>query len=391
MKSKLQTFVVLMFFIQQGFSQDWPAFANRIVTQTAGIKAGDVVWISCGTTGLPLAEQIAAEVHRKGANPQIAMTTDVEQKAMLYDKPEANLADFPDYFIQWQKQLDYMITITPQVENSKSLYGNVDPKRMALLGSNVERLLSELAANTHYSDIAISLPSKEIPSITGIDLATYEKMHWAAASADYTKIASSGKKIMNLLKGAKNVKLTTQDGTNLSFSMGDRLVFADDGILTEEERNSEVMYARYALLPGGFLDFAPLESSVNGTVVIEKARCNYGPMKGVSFTVKNGVISNFKAKEGGACFEKEMEPHTGDKNTISTLNLGLNPEMKVIQTEKIDFHPLVAAGYMSLSIGGNNSQYNGKVVASGGHTFPLIKATLEIDGKVVVKDGKIME
>ncbi|MFZ5972785.1 MAG: hypothetical protein ACOYXA_14455 [Bacteroidota bacterium] len=56
--------------------------------------------------------------------------------------------------------------------------------------------------------------------------------------------------------------------------------------------------------------------------------------------------------------------------------------MKVIQNEKTDCRSNIAAGYVTVTVGGNNKQYGGKVVATGGFTFPITNATLEIDGNV---------
>jgi leucyl aminopeptidase (aminopeptidase T) len=195
---------------------------------------------------------------------------------------------------------------------------------------------------------------------------------------------------MALLKGAKQVRITTREGTDLTFSMGDRLVFADDGVLSAEEKNSQEMFARFASLPGGWMDFAPLESSVNGKVVIPQARCAFEPMKGITFEVKNGVMQNFNASYRGDCYEKEMAPHTGAKSTVSIFTIGLNPEVKVIQNEKTDYRENIAAGYISLAVGANNKPYRGVVAATGGFTFPLVNATLQIDGAVVIKDGKVL-
>lgn len=369
-------------------AQDWSLMAKRIVDQTVGVKAGDVVWIQCGREGLPLAENIAAEVHRKGGVPNISIDTEIAMRALYYDKPEINLSDFPDHLIEWLKPVDFAISIDP-VERA-SIFKDVDSKRMALIGSNRAQILDALSTRTHFSEIVISLPSQETSEITGMDYVTYEKMHWAAANADYKKIEESGNKLKDLLKGASKVKLTTKEGTNITFSMGDRLVFADDGILSDDERNSKIMFDRYAYLPGGWMDFAPLESSVNGKVVISKSRCNFEPMKEISFIIKDGVIKNFKALEGNDCFVEQMEPHSGNKNTVSVFTLGLNPMLQAIQNDKLDFRPTMAAGYMTLNIGGNNSQYNGVVNASDSFMFPLMNVTLEVDGEIVVKEGKLM-
>lgn len=370
-------------------AQDVVSLAKRIVNQTAGIKPGDVVLVEGGKHTISLMEQIAVEVHRQGAHPLMMLESDLSLKAYWHEKPEANLSDYPKYLIALFKEVDFVISL-PNSENFKEIYKGVDPKRSALIGSNSEKLLEELSTDSHSSSIGISFPTKQIAELSGIDFGVYEKMHWAAANTDYKSIADKGEKLKALLKGAKSVKISTKEGTNLTFSMGDRLVFADDGILSDEERSSEVMFARYASLPGGWMDFAPMESSVNGTIMVSRMRCDYEPMLGVSFTVKNGVIENFQAKQGQGCFDKNMAPHTGNKNTVSVFTLGLNPEMKVIQNDKTDYRPNTAAGFMTIAIGGNNKPYNGTTIATGGYTFPIINPTLEIDGKVVVKDGKIV-
>lgn len=375
----------------QSGNPDWAALSKRLIDETAGIKAGQYVLLQGGKHTLPLLEQLAADLHRRGANPILLIETDVTQRAFLYEKPETNLSDYPKHYIALLKNVDYFIVL-PNSENYKQLNEGVDPKRNAIIGQVNEKIFEELSkSDFKYSSVTLEFPSKETAEISGIDFATYEKMHWAAMTTDYKKIEATGSKIMQMLTGARQVKITTAMGTNLTFSMGNRLAFKDDGILSDEERNSTNAFARYASLPGGWMDFAPDESTVNGTVVIAQGRCNYGPMTGISFTVKNGLMENFKAKQGQECFTREMQPHTGSKFMVSSFTIGLNPAFKVIQNEKKNYRPVKAAGYISLMIGNNNTLYNGNVVASGGYSFPITDATLEIDGRVVIRDGKIVD
>jgi aminopeptidase len=373
----------------QAQTTSWDDLAGRIVNETAGVRAGNVVLVRGGKHTLPLMEQIAAELHKIGAHPMMVVESDVALKALLYEKPETNLADYPEHIVKLLSAIDYEINL-PLTENGSEIYKGVDPKRFALLGSTSDKLMNELSESSHSSDIIIGFPSEQAAEASGIDFAQYEKMHWAAMNVDYRQIAAQGQKIKSLLKGAKLVRITTKEGTNITFSMGDRQVFSDDGILSDEERSSKIMFARFASLPGGWMDFAPLESSVNGTVVVPRMRCNFEPMSNASFVIRNGVMESFKAETGESCFTERMAPHSGNKNAVSVFTLGLNPEMKVIQQGETDFRPNTAAGFITMSIGGNNSQYNGIVNATGGYNFPLVNPTLEIDGKVVVKDGKLM-
>ena len=389
-KLKLVICLIVFVAINSSFSQDknWPEMAKKIVNETANVKPGDVVIINGGMHTLPLMEQIAVESYRAGAHPQMMVSSDLALKAFWFDMPEKNLADYNGFTVEWNKEADIIINL-PASENSQKIFKDVDPKRVAIASSNSEKILQAISDETKYSSIAISYPTKQIAEVSGIDFKEYEKMHWAAVNTNSNNLSVAGTQIIGMLKNAKKVKITTKDGTNISFSMGDRYVFADDGILTEDEKNNDVWFARYASLPGGWMDFAPMESTVNGKVVVARSRCNYELFTGISFSVKNGVISNFKADKGADCYQKAMDPHTGNKHMVSVFTLGLNPELKIIQDGPTDYRNTQAAGYMTLSIGGNNSQYNGNVKSTGGYSFPLVNPTLEIDGTIVIKEGKI--
>lgn len=368
---------------------DWAALSKRIVNETARVQPGNYVLIDGGKHTLPLMEALAAELHRKGANPIMVVESDVALRAFWHEKPEANVGDYPKPFVELAKSVDFMI-ILPGSADFKTITQGVDPKRTAMVGKNNEQIMADMSRTYKGNNINIGYPTPQLAENVGIDYATYEKMHWAAMGADYKKIEATGQSILKLLSGSRTIKIITKAGTNISFSMGNRVAFTDDGILSDEERQSTDYFARYAGLPGGFIDFAPDESTVNGTVVVPQSRCDYGPLSGVSFQVNNGVMQNFKAKVGQECFEREMAPHTGAKNTVSVFTIGLNPEMKVIENEKAHYRPITAAGYVSLQIGSNNTPYKGNVVATGGYNFPLTDATVEIDGRVVIRDGKIV-
>ena len=371
-----------------GQDNDWEKVAVKIVNETANVKAGDVVIINGGKHTMPLMEQIAAEIFRAGGHPQMMVNSDVALKAFWFDMPEKNLADYNGHIIEWNKEADIIITL-PGSEDFQKTFKGIDPKRIAMANSNSDRYLEAISKETSYSSISIAYPTKQIAEVSGIDFKEYEEMHWAAVNTDSKNLSEAGTNIMGMLKGAKKVKITTKEGTNISFAMGDRYVFADDGVLSELEKENDIWFARYASLPGGWMDFAPLESTVNGKVVVAQTRCQYEPFTGITFSIDDGVVSKLKADKGGDCYQTTMQPHTGDKNTVSVFTIGLNPAMKIIQDGKTDFRNTQAEGYMTLSIGGNNSQYNGNVKASGGFTFPLVNVTLEIDGKTVIKDGKV--
>ena len=236
--------------------------------------------------------------------------------------------------------------------------------------------------------VSIGYPTREEAERNGLDFATYEKMHWDAVNADYGRIAEQGAKIKKMLQSAKVIKVTSATGTNFSFSPGGRTIIVDDGIVTAEKAKSSMFFERITSLPGGSVFFAPLETSANGKVVVPKTRCNYKPMTGVAFEFKNGKLENFKAAMGGECYQETMAPYAGPKDMFGYFSIGLNPALKVMENPG-DYRPPEAAGMVWIGVG-DNSLFGGSNKTQGSMYFPLTKSTVEIDGKVLVKEGVLV-
>ena len=82
--------------------------------------------------------------------------------------------------------------------------------------------------------------------------------------------------------------------------------------------------------------------------------------------------------------KKLLKDNPGDK-MFAGISIGLNPVLKPSD----DYWPVAGAGVVYLSFG-NNQLEGGKNTSPFSWAFPITNATVEIDGKVVVKDGKIV-
>ena len=131
-----------------------------------------------------------------------------------------------------------------------------------------------------------------------------------------------------------------------------------------------------------------VDRDVTGKVVVSKDRCRYAPLTGVSFEFRNGKLESFKADQGAKCFEETMTPYTGPKDMFASISIGLNPALKVIE-KGADYRPNNAAGLVWISIG-DNQLLGGSNKTQGGCNFPIVNATVDVDGKVVAKDGQLV-
>src|SRR6266704_1610292 len=110
----------------------------------------------------------------------------------------------------------------------------------------------------------------------------------------------------------------------------------------------------------------------------------------VSFTFQNGKMENFKAGGGGQCFQELISSSAGPTNVVAFFGLGLNPAFKVLEENGAVYYPGSAGGLVYVGIGDNQVfGGNNKTQGNFGFAFPIVKATVEIDGQVVVKDGQL--
>lgn len=381
---------VVLLAVQPAFGEEanYADLARKVVTVSAKITPGEVVVIYGGKHTIPLMEALAIEAQKAGGLVQMLMNSDRVARSYFTEVPEKYLGQEPKYLTEWLKPIDVWIGL-PDVEDAKSTYGDVPEGRFAK-ASKAGQVVTDMLNQTKARVIFIGFPTKEDAAIDKIDFAAYEKMHWDAVNADYGQISQQGEKLKKILQGAKTVKVTAPAGTNFSFSVGDRPVFVDDGIVSAEKAKSSLFQSRVVSLPGGSVYLAPLETSANGRVVVPRDVCRFAPITGVTFEFVSGKLQNFKAEAGGSCYTETMAPYAGPKDMFGYFSVGLNTADKVVESPG-DYRPDRAAGMVYIGIG-DNRLLAGKnnVEGQGGFGFPVVKATVEVDGKVVVKDGRLV-
>jgi aminopeptidase len=361
--------------------------ARKVVKTSANVKPGDVVVVSGGTHTILLMEELAIQAQMVGGMPNLLLSSAKVTRSLYMDVPDKYLEQPPAYFTEWLKHINVWIGL-PDVENPKAVYGDVPEERFAKANKAFQSVLDSLNASG-VRVVSIGYPTKEGAAAHEVDYATFQKMHWDAVNADYQKISEKGRRLKSMLRGAKTVKVTTPSGTHFTFSLAGRPIFVDDGISTEERTKSKLFLNRVVSLPSGTVFFAPLETSAQGEVVVPKTLCRFAPMTGVSFEFKNGQLRNLKADAGQACFEQSMAPYSGSKDMFGYFEIGLNPSLKVMEAPG-NYHPDGAAGLVWIGVGDNQLLGGGnKVEGQGGFNFPIANATVEIDGKTVVKDGQL--
>ena len=363
------------------------ALAKRIVTTSVNIQPGDVVVVAGGKHNIDLMEALAVEATMAGGQVTMFLNTDRVIRTSVAEADAAYLDLEPTYFANWLKDVDVWIGL-PGVEDPKAVFADVPEDRLARSGKAAQ-VIFDMLNDSGLRGTFIAYPSEQEAAENQLDFATMEGMHWQALNADYQKISEQGAVLKRMLQGASEVRVTSPAGTDLRFSIGDRTVFLDDGMVTAEDAKQAMFLTRWASLPGGSVFTAPLETSANGRVVVPKSRCRYQPMTGMTYEFTDGKVTKFEAETGSECYQETMAPYTGPKDMFASFSIGLNPGLRVIE-EGGDYRPGDAAGMVYLSIG-DNSLLGGanQVGGQGGFGLPVTNATVEIDGKVVVRNGEL--
>ncbi len=361
--------------------------ARQVVASSANIQPGDVVVISGGEHTTALMEAAAIEVYKAGGLPTLFFKTDRVIRARFAQTPERFLDQQPRFMAKWLKNIDVWIGL-PDVRDAKTVFAGIPENRLAKTSKGA-RVIWDMLNDSPVRAVLIGYPTKEEAELNGLDFEAYQTMHWKAVHTDYRKISEQGDYLKNILKGSRSVHLTSPSGTDFTFKVGNRSIFVDDGMVSEREAKSKTFLDRVADLPGGSLSFAPIETSANGKVVIPKDRCRFTALRNVSFQFENGKLRNFKAAEGADCFNEIMSAYSGPCDTFAAIRFGLNPEWKVIEDGGADFRPDDAAGMVTIHTG-FNQLLGGKNHEPGGFSFPIVNATVEVDGRVVIKNGKLM-
>ena len=195
-------------------------------------------------------------------------------------------------------------------------------------------------------------------------------------NADYNKIAKLSHKVAKVVSKGKKAQVTTPAGTDITMSIEGRACEADTGLVHKK--------GDFSNLPAGEAYIAPVEGTANGVIVVDGAMAGPGLVtKPIKLFVKGGYAVKIEGGKNADLLKKMIEPFGMLARNVAELGIGTNYKAKitgsVLEDEKV-------LGTVHIAIGDNKSM-GGKVSVSSHLDGILLKPTLRIDGKIVMKDG----
>lgn len=229
---------------------------------------------------------------------------------------------------------------------------------------------------------ARKLASKAGARIATMPGITNEMMSHGGMTADFTEIQKRIRSIFKHLRNMKMVKVTTDAGTDISFSIEKRKwVVEDTGICRKK--------GSYTNLPAGEIFIAPVEGTTEGKLVVDGSFMDLVE-EPITITITEGYAEKFSGKghkQIEALMDEASEKLKDRKiaTNVGKFGIGLNPKSKIIGNILEDEKTL---GTIHLGFGGNFTM-GGKVNA-GIHMEGIVRSpTVEMDGVIVVERGKL--
>lgn len=255
-------------------------------------------------------------------------------------------------------------------------------KYMEPIKENGQEPSHEIAELMKIPDVLFVVTSKSLShtrarrdaSEAGVRIASMPKVTEFSFSeggltTDYMIVRELIEKIHEQLKNAKRIKVTSPNGTEFTTSVENREWEEDDGLINNK--------GKFCNLPAGEIATAPVEGMTQGTIVFDKM----GELgENIKLTVKDG----YAIKIEGSLLEEAVNKVGKDARNIAEIGIGANPKSKIIgnvlEDEKVFGTIHVALGN-SLSLGG-------KVDVPLHVDGIILKPTLEVDGRIIIKDGR---
>lgn len=186
---------------------------------------------------------------------------------------------------------------------------------------------------------------------------------------DYHELERFTSKVMNFLKDSEEVRVTTENGTDISFSLEGRDFESDTGKVTRK--------GGYGNLPAGETFTAPVEETFTGKI----------HFKFISDFESDGGFFEFEEGEvvdyGGVSSKLEEIMEKKENRIIGEFGVGTNPKARPVsdflEAEKAKDTVHFAIGD-SYGIGENESQYH--------FDFLMEDPTVTADGKVLMEKGE---
>jgi len=353
-------------------------FARQVVNKAMRIAEGESVFIFAVREALDLAEAIALECDLVGAKPLVVVRSDEYLKKSLTKPSERFVESTPKHLLKAIEATDVYIGI-----GSPAL-AEVPVSRISAWRRG-RKPINDIMDEKGIKWVGIGYPTPKRAKESEVTLKKFKNAILSALDIDLEELAKRGRSIVEAVSGFPNVHVTSDRGTDIEFQVKGRKWIIDDGIISKEDMEIGDVGLN---LPCGEVFVCPIETTADGTAFFDVPTNYFGhKISGLKLEFKKGKIVNFDAEYGKRDFKGVLDSATGDKDRIAEFAIGLNPKAQFINDILVDEKVL---GTIHIAIGDNKGpSYGGKNDSSIHWDFIMTRPTVKVDGKTIMKNGRL--
>ena len=204
---------------------------------------------------------------------------------------------------------------------------------------------------------------------------TAEMFARGAITADYRQVAALSDRLTAVLTAGERVRLE-KDGRVLELSIKGRKGISSNGLYHAAGSSGN--------LPTGEAYIAPVEGSAEGRLLIDGSLAELGLLHGpLEVVIEGGRAVRFSGPDA-AWLEKKLA--TPEARNVGELGIGTN-DKAVLSGNLLEDEKVYGTVHVAF---GSNATFGGTVSAGIHIDGVVLNPVLSVDGKVVVRDGKIL-
>jgi aminopeptidase len=365
---------------------DLEQLAGRLVTQSAGIKAGELVLVSGGAQDQELLENIAVHVRRLGAFPLVTLNSDRLSKRLLFDVPETYDAQDDALGAKLAESFDAVIAVDYSLD--ETVMAGADPKRLAARAKMNQPVIDAfMKRKVRQIEVGNGLYPTEWRAkrfgMTGDELA---KTFWEGVNVDYADLSARADQVKTAIAGGREIRLKDANGSDLRVRIEGRPVFASDGIITAEEAKQGGA-AVNVYLPAGEVYVTPVDGTAEGKIVRPKEYFEGKEIQNLTLTFAGGKLTSMTGSGPGFEPLKALyDAASPGKEMFSVVDLGINPKVQLPADAAVG--TWVPAGTITVGMG-NNLWAGGTNKTPYAYYVSLPGTTVMLDDKVIIENGRL--
>lgn len=235
------------------------------------------------------------------------------------------------------------------------------------------------AVHFHWHSGSYPIGFHELPSQDFID-----RMYLDALDVSPAALDRQHQRAIELLRSGQ-VRITTPEGTDISFVIGDRPFCSQIGDASRIRMESaRTRIDRDVELPAGVLRVAPIETSANGTIFLPRWRpiLTEGRNLFLRFVDGHVAIQGVNADK----IDQELSAAGSDARMFREFALGFNPALAVPAESPFIAYYGYGAGVVRLSLG-DNLEMGGSNRGGGVYWNFLQNATVTAGAHSLARDG----